>query len=71
MCFLTFLAKSSRFIIEQIIEHPGETFDVTPFVHKRCKHPIEEIQAAIDGAICPEQATKLKICLDFIDEQEK
>ena len=69
--FSDVFGKSSRSIIGQILEHPGETFDVTPFIHKRCKHPVEEIQAAIDGAICPEQAAKLKICLDFIDEQEK
>lgn len=69
--FSDVFGKSSRSIIGQILEHPGETFDVTPFVDKRCKHPIEEIQAAVDGAICPEQAAKLKICLDFMDEQEK
>ena len=69
--FSDVFGKSPRSIIRQILEHPGETFDVTPFVDKRCKHPIEEIQAAVDGAICPEQATKLKICLDFIDEQKK
>ena len=69
--FSDVFGKSSRSIIQQILEHPGETFDVTPFVHLRCKHPIEEIQAAVDGAVSPEQATKLKICLDFIDEQQK
>lgn len=69
--FSDVFGKSSRSIIGQILEHPGETFDVTLFVDKRCKHPIEEIQAAVDGAICPEQAAKLKICLDFMDEQEK
>ena len=69
--FSDVFGKSSRSIIQQILDHPGETFDVTPFVNKRCKHPIEEIQAAVDGSICTEQATKLKICLDFIDEQEK
>ncbi len=69
--FSDVFGKSSRSIIKQILEHPGKTFDVTPFVNKRCKHPIDEIQAAVDGAICREQATKLKICLDFIDEQEK
>jgi len=69
--FSDVFGKSSRSIIQQILEHPGETFDVTPFVHPRCKHPIEEIQAAVDGAVSPEQATKLKICLDFIDEQQK
>ena len=35
--------KSSRSIINYILEHPGETFDVTPFVDRRCKHPLEEI----------------------------
>lgn len=69
--FSDVFGKSSRSIIQQILDRPGETFDVTPFVHKRCKTPIDEIQAAIDGAICHEQATKLKICLDFIDEQQK
>lgn len=69
--FSDVLGKSSRSIIGQILDYPGETIDVTPFVDKRCKHPIEEIQAAVDGAICPEQAAKLRICLDFIDEQEK
>ncbi len=69
--FSDVFGKSSRSIIQQILSHPGETFDVTPFVNKRCKTPITEIQAAIDGAICHEQATKLKICFDFIDEQQK
>ncbi len=40
-------------------------------VDKRCKAYVKEIQAAFDGVICHEQATKLKICLDFIDEQQK
>ena len=69
--FTDVFGKSSRSIIKNILDHPGETFDVSPFVDKRCKHPIEEIQAAVDGAICSEQALKLKICLAFIDEQEK
>lgn len=72
--FSDVFGKSSRSILSiigQILEHPCETFDVTPFVDKRCKHPIEEIQATVDGTICPEQAAKLKICLDFIDKQEK
>lgn len=69
--FSDVFGKSSRSIIHQILENLGEAFDVAPFVDKRCKHHIEEIQAAVDGAVSHEQATKLKICLDFIDEQEK
>lgn len=63
--------KSSRSITEHILAHPGEIFDVTPFIDKRCKAPIEEIQAAVDGAVSPEQAVKLRQCLDHIDELEK
>ncbi len=69
--FSNVFGKSSRSIIQHIHSHPGETFDVTPFVDKRCKTLVEEIQAAVDGTICREQATKLRICLDFIDEQQK
>ena len=40
--FSDMFGKSSRSIIGYILEHPGETFDVTPFVDRRCKHPTEE-----------------------------
>ncbi len=66
--FSDVFGKSSRSIISYILEHPGETFDVAPFVDRRCKHPIEEIQAAVDGAVSREQAAKLKECLQHIDE---
>ena len=69
--FSDVFGKSSRSITEQILAHPGEIFDVAPFVHGRCKTPIEEIQAAVDGAISHEQAVKLRQCLDHIDELEK
>ena len=36
----------------------------------RCKTPIEEIQAAVDGAFSTEQAVKLRQCLNHIDELE-
>jgi len=68
--FSDVFGKSSRSITEYILAHPGESFDVTPFVDKRCKTPIEEIQAAVDGAISPEQAVKLRHCLTHIDELE-
>jgi len=69
--FSDVFGKSSRSITEYILKHPGETFDVTPYIDKRCKKPIEEIQAAVDGAVSPEQAIKLRQCLDHIDELEK
>ena len=59
--FTNVFGKSATAITDRLLEHPGETFDVAPYVHGRCKTPIPEIQAAIDGAICAEQAEKLKI----------
>ena len=68
--FSDVFGKSARSITNYILEHPGETFDVPPFVDPRCKTPVSEIQAAVDGAISPEQAVKLRQCLAHIDELE-
>ena len=59
--FSDVFGKSATAITDRLLEHPRENFDVAPFVHGRCKTPIAEIQAAIDGSICTEQAEKLKI----------
>jgi len=66
--FADVFGKSARSITDYILKHPGEKFDVAPFVHKGCKHPIEEIQDAVDGSISPEQAAKLREILAHIDE---
>ena len=66
--FADVFGKSARSITEHILSFPGEKFDVTPFVDKRCKTPIDVIQDAVDGAISPEQAVKLRECLRHIDE---
>ena len=68
--FSDVFGKSSRSIIGYILEHPGETFDVAPFIDRRCKHSVAEIQAAVDGAVSREQAAKLRECLLHIDELE-
>lgn len=68
--FSDVFGKSARSITNYILEHSGETFDVSPFVDPRCKTPVSEIQAAVDGAISPEQAVKLRQCLVHIDELE-
>ena len=52
--------KSASAITSQLLESNGP-FDVAPFVDGRCKTPIEEIQAAVDGAMCANQAEKLRI----------
>ena len=68
--FSDVFGKSSRSIIHRILEHPGEAFDVAPFIDRRCKHSVEEVQAAVDGAISHEQAVKLRECLQHLDELE-
>jgi len=68
--FSDVFGKSARSITEYILAHPGESFDVAPFIDKRCKHPLEEIQDAVDGAVSREQAVKLRECLNHIDELE-
>ena len=68
--FSDVFGKSARAITEHILAHPGESFDVAPYIDRRCKTPVEEIQAAVDGAICPQQAVKLRACLSHIDEIE-
>ena len=66
--FSDVFGKSSRSIIQHILDHPGQQFDVAAFVDRRCKHPVEEIQAAVDGAVSREQAAKFKECLLHIDQ---
>jgi transposase len=66
--FSDVFGKSSKAIIAYILAHPDEKFDVAPFVDRRCKTPIEEIQAAVDGAICESQAVKLRVILRHLDE---
>lgn len=66
--FSDVFGKSARSITAYMLDHPGQSFDVTPFVDPRCKAPISEIQAAVDGAISPEQALKLRQCLSHIDQ---
>jgi transposase len=65
--FSDVFGKSASAITQQLLEHPGEKFDVAPFLHRGCKTPVEDIQAAVDGVICPEQSGKLKIIRAHMD----
>ncbi len=40
--FSDVFGKSSCSIINYILEHPGETFDIMPFIDRRCKHPFRD-----------------------------
>jgi len=69
--FSNVFGKSASAIIDFMLEHPGKTFDVTPFIHKNCKHSIEEIQAAVDGVFSPWQAEKLKVIREHMGDLGK
>lgn len=68
--FTDVFGKSASAITEHLLQHPGESFDVAPFVDRHCKTPIEEIQASVDGVMCPEQAEKLRIIRAHMDGLE-
>jgi len=69
--FTDVFGKSASAIIERILENPNKPFDVSPFIRKGCKTPVEDIQAAVDGVICPEQAEKLRIIRAHLDDLDK
>jgi transposase len=48
------IGKTVNESTKRIFANPREPFDVTPFVDKKRKTPIEDIQAAVYGYICPE-----------------
>jgi transposase len=68
--FSDVFGKSATAITNKLLEQPGVPFDVAPFVDGRCKTPIEEIQAAVDGMMCAEQAEKLRIIRSHMDSLE-
>jgi transposase len=61
--------KSARLIIDKLLENPKDTdFDVAPLMKKNMKSSPEEISRAINGNISASQATKLRVCLDHLDD---
>jgi len=68
--FSDVFGKSASAITSRILENPNESFDVAPFVHKGCKKPIEEIQRAVDGMMCANQAEKLRIIRSHMNSLE-
>ena len=59
--FSDVFGTSAMRILDQIIKSGNSDFDVKPFIHKRCKASVEEIQAAIDGEFSMSQSEKLRL----------
>jgi len=68
--FSNVFGKSASAITERLLES-NEPFDVEPYVSKKCKTPISEIQAAVDGTMCANQAEKLRIIRSHMDSLER
>lgn len=64
--FSDVFGKAASAITSRLLES-SEPFDVTPFLTKNHKSTVEEIQMAVDGVMCPEQAEKLRIIRSHMD----
>lgn len=67
--FSDVFGKAASAITTQLLES-SEPFDVTPYLTKGIKAPVEKIQAAVDGEMCAEQAEKLRIIRTHMDTLE-
>jgi len=64
--FSDVFGKAASAITERLLEN-DEPFDVRPYLTKGIKASTDEIQAAVDGAMCANQAEKLRIIRSHID----
>ena len=67
--FSDVFGKAASAITTRLLES-NEPFDVKPYLTKNIKKPIEQIQAAVDGEMCAEQAEKLSIIRSHMDSLE-
>ena len=67
--FSDVFGKAASAITTRLLES-NEPFDVKPYLTKNIKKPIEQIQAAVDGEMCAEQAEKLRIIRSHKDSLE-
>lgn len=66
--FTDVFGKAATAITTRLLENPTEKItDVSGFRTKRMKATDEEVLAAVDGVLCPEQAEKLKIIRTHMD----
>lgn len=67
--FSDVFGKTASAITDRLLES-NEPFDVTPYLNKRIKTPVEKIQAAVDGEMCAEQTEKLRIIRSHMSSLE-
>jgi len=67
--FSDVFGKAASAITGRLLEN-NKPFDVTPYLTKGIKASVEEIQSAVDGEMCDEQAEKLRIIRSHMDSLE-
>jgi transposase len=67
--FSDVFGKAASAITTRLLEN-NEPFDVTPYLTKGIKASPEEIQSAVDGVMCANQAEKLRIIRSHMDSLE-
>jgi len=67
--FSDVFGKAASAITERLLEN-NEPFDVKPYLTKNHKASVEEIQLAVDGVMCANQAEKLRIIRSHMDSLE-
>lgn len=67
--FSDVFGKAASAITGRLLEN-NEPFDVTDYITKGLKSPVEKIQSAIDGEMCAQQAEKLRIIRSHMDSLE-
>jgi transposase len=67
--FSDVFGKAASAITGRLLEN-NRPFDVTPYLTKGIKASAEDIQSAVDGEMCDEQAEKLRIIRSHMDSLE-
>ena len=67
--FSDVFGKAASAITTRLLES-NEPFDVTPYLTKGIKASVEDIQNAVEGEMCAEQAEKLRIIRSHMDNLE-
>lgn len=67
--FSDVFGKAASAITARLLES-NEPFDVTPYLTRGIKASVEDIQNAVDGEMCAEQAEKLRIIRSHMDNLE-
>lgn len=69
--FSDVFGKASRDLIDYLLDHPNDKItDVSPFRTKHLKATDEQILEALDGEICEQQAEKLKVIREHMNNIE-